>query len=165
MKPLPERVPSRVIIEAVEPEIDAGRFPAKRTVGEEVAVAADVYTDGHDSLAVVLRHRPAGSDWTELPMTHQGNDRWTAAFVPSGQGWYEYTIQAWVDWFATWRRDLVKKADAGQDVGSELLEIAAGIRRTAKRVGGTDGDWLRGQADGIDRGKDDPAARVQAALD
>ena len=45
MKALPQSVPSRVIVEGVEPEIDGGQFPSKRTVGEEVIVGADVYAD------------------------------------------------------------------------------------------------------------------------
>src|SRR5438270_14073424 len=105
MKPLPERVPSRVVIEAVEPEIDAGRFAVKRTIGEEIAGAADVFTDGRDALAVVLRNRPAGGAWSEVSMVQAGNDRWTASFTLTAPGWHEYTVQAWVDWFATWRRD------------------------------------------------------------
>jgi len=40
----------RVIIDRVRPEIDAGRFPIKRTVGEKVKVRADILTDGHDAL-------------------------------------------------------------------------------------------------------------------
>src|SRR5205814_652713 len=39
------------------PEIDAGRFPAKRATGETVTVAADIFGDGHDVLAAVLRYR------------------------------------------------------------------------------------------------------------
>src|SRR6266702_1604248 len=35
--------PSRVVVEGVSPEVDHGRFPAKRTVGEKVVVEADVY--------------------------------------------------------------------------------------------------------------------------
>ena len=46
----------RVAIEGVRPEIDAGRFPIKRTIGERVVVEADAFTDGHDEIAVVLRH-------------------------------------------------------------------------------------------------------------
>jgi starch synthase (maltosyl-transferring) len=42
MHRLPERMPSRVVIEGVEPELDGGRFPIKRTVGEEVVVRADI---------------------------------------------------------------------------------------------------------------------------
>jgi starch synthase (maltosyl-transferring) len=165
MKPLPERVPSRVVIEGVEPEIDAGRFAVKRTVGEGITIAADVFTDGHDALAAVVRHRPAGEAWTEVVMVQQGNDRWTASFALTAPGWHEYTVQAWLDWFATWRRDLGKKADAGLDVTSELLEIAELIRRTAAWAGGADGAWLRGQADALDREDAGQDGRVRAVLD
>ena len=34
------RPPSRVIIEDVTPQVDGGRFPVKRTVGEDVDVGA-----------------------------------------------------------------------------------------------------------------------------
>jgi len=47
----------RVIIEGVEPEIDDGRFPIKRSVGESVAVEADIFTDGHDVLSAILLYR------------------------------------------------------------------------------------------------------------
>lgn len=47
----------RAVIEGVKPEIDGGRFPAKRTVGETVVVEADIFTDGHDELSAVLRYR------------------------------------------------------------------------------------------------------------
>src|SRR6185437_7540750 len=38
----------RVIIEHVRPEIDGGRFPVKRVVGDTVIVEAAVFADGHD---------------------------------------------------------------------------------------------------------------------
>jgi starch synthase (maltosyl-transferring) len=44
----------RVIIEGVEPEIDCGQFPIRRTRGESVIVEADVFTDGHDSICSIL---------------------------------------------------------------------------------------------------------------
>ena len=164
MKPLPEHVPSRVIVEGIEPEIDDGRFPIKRTVGEDVVVRADIHTDGHEVLAAVLRYRRANSDeWSELPMSPLGNDRWSASFPVTEQGWYEYTVQAWIDEFATWRRDLQKKVDAGQDVHSELLEGAEIIRGIARLAGSPDGDWLRGQAEAIREG--DQASRLRASLD
>jgi starch synthase (maltosyl-transferring) len=161
---LPDRVPSRVIIEAVRPEIDAGRFAAKRTVGEDVEVSADVFTDGHDLIAAVLRCRHAGErEWHESPLTPQFNDRWTGKFTVTEQGFYEFTIQAWVDRFATWQRDVAKKSDAGQDVAGELLEGAAMIRETAGRAAGADADWLAEQADAIGRG--DTASRLRVAFD
>src|SRR5687768_12235887 len=63
----------RVIVEGVHPEVDAGRFPIKRTEGEEVVVGADIFTDGHDTLGAALLHRRAGeSEWTEVPMAALG---------------------------------------------------------------------------------------------
>src|SRR5947209_6250312 len=163
MRPQPERLPSRVIVEGVEPEVDAGRFPAKRTAGEELVVSADVHTDGHEVLAAVLRYRQApDGPWAEVRMEPLINDRWTARFTAAALGRYEYTVQAWIDRFASWRRDLSRKADAGQDVHSDLLEGAALVRDTARRAG-PDADWLRGQANRIDR--EDVAGRVRAALD
>src|SRR5690348_7227563 len=164
MRPLPDHVPSRVVIEAVEPSVDDGRFPAKRTRGDEVAVEADVYADGHEALAAVVRYRKAGAtEWTEVPMAPTANDRWAARFPVTDLGFYEYTIQAWIDRFAGWRRDLGKKVDAGLNVASELLDGAALVRETAERVRGTDRGWLCGQATLLEGEEAD--LRVRAALD
>jgi starch synthase (maltosyl-transferring) len=127
-----ESPPPRVVIEAVEPAIDGGRFPIKRTVGEEVVVEADVFADGHDVLAAVVRYRevPYGrrarpGPWREAPMTPLGNDRWRGRFVVERLARYQYTVQAWIDRFASWREDLRKRYEAGQDVEAELAEGAA----------------------------------------
>lgn len=163
MTPPPARATSRVVVEAVEPAIVAGRYPVKRTVGEEVAVSADVYADGHEVLAAVVRHRPAAGEWAEVAMTPGHNDRWSAAFAVAEPGWHEYTVRAWIDRFAGWRRDLGKKAEAGQDVTSELLEGAELVRQTASRLTGAGADRLRALADALTRG--DPADRLRAGLD
>jgi starch synthase (maltosyl-transferring) len=165
--PLPARAPSRVIIESVDPEIDEGRFPIKRTIGEEVTVGADIFADGHEVLAAVLRYRDSeGAEWAEAPMTMQayGNDRWIGRFRVSVTGHYEYTIQAWIDRFATWARDLEKKSNAGQDIRSELLEGAQLVRQAALRAPEVDADWLRRQADLLSA-VGDAAVRVRYALD
>jgi starch synthase (maltosyl-transferring) len=165
MDSFPEQVPSRVIVEDVEPEVDCGQFPIKRTVGEEVAVSADAYADGHEVLAAVLRYRQAGSsEWAEVDMSPTGNDRWAGAFTVSALGEYEYTVEAWIDAFASWRRDLTRRVEAGQDVKSELLEGAQMVRQAARRVGGEVGAWLGNLAEQMLPGADqDPA--VRAALD
>ena len=127
--PLEPQLLRRVVVEGVHPEVDGGRFPIKRVVGEEVVVSADVHADGHDVLAVALLYRKAGaSSWEEAAMAPIGNDRWRARFTVDRLGEYEYTVEGWVDRFETWRHELSKKFGAGQDVSSELLEGAALVR-------------------------------------
>ncbi|HEY3093734.1 MAG TPA: alpha-1,4-glucan--maltose-1-phosphate maltosyltransferase [Vicinamibacterales bacterium] len=134
----------RVIVERVCPEIDGGRFPIKRSVGEQVTVGADIFADGHDLLAGVVKYRPCRScrggssdpplEWREIPLTSRDNDRWEATFIVTELGEYEYTIEAWIDRFGTWLKGLVAKADAGQDVANELLEGAQIIQQAAGRL-------------------------------
>ncbi len=115
----------RVAIESVSPELDAARFPAKRVVGEKVVVEADVFADGHDALACVMRYRhETVSEWTEVPMVPLVNDRWRSEFTVTELGRYRFTVEAWVDRFGTWSRQFAKRVEAGQDVAQEL-EVAA----------------------------------------
>jgi starch synthase (maltosyl-transferring) len=131
----------RVVVEAVHPEVDCGRFPIKRVVGEEVVVTADVHADGHDVLAAVLLHRRAGgSAWRETPMEPAGNDRWRGQFTVDALGEFEYTVEGWVDRFETWRHELSKKFGAGQDVSSEMIEGAAIVGRVHEVAGAALGD-------------------------
>jgi starch synthase (maltosyl-transferring) len=133
MTHLDPQLQRRVVIENVRPSVDDGRFPIKRTVGERVVVSADVFADGHDVLAAVLLYRRGGErSWRETPMAALGNDRWQAQFVVDALGTYEYTVEGWIDRFASWRHGLSAKIGAGQDVSSELLEggsLVEGIRR------------------------------------
>jgi starch synthase (maltosyl-transferring) len=113
----------RFAVEAVEPAVDGGRFPVKRTVGEPVIVEADVIGDGHDKLAASLLWRAADEDeWHEVRMEPLGNDRWSAAMPLERIGRYVYTVETWKDFFATFRDELVKKHAAGLQLTLELEE-------------------------------------------
>jgi starch synthase (maltosyl-transferring) len=132
--------PTRVVVERLLPEIDGGRFPIKRVAGERVEVTAHVFADGHDHLAGVLRWRRAAAGpeagapaWTEAPLEPVGNDVWRASFTVAEVGRYEYTAEAWVDRFASWRHALEAKAIDGQDVTGDLLEGAALVTEAAAR--------------------------------
>jgi starch synthase (maltosyl-transferring) len=114
----------RVIVEGVAPQVNEGRYPAKTTVGEDVAVEADVYADGHDVVAAVLLWRKQGETaWRETTMEALGNDRFRATFPAEIEfATYEFTVEGWVDRYETWKHGLDKKIAAGQDVASERLE-------------------------------------------
>lgn len=122
----------RVVIEDMSPQIDCGRYPVKRVVGDEVVVEANVFADGHDEIAVsLLVSRDGGQEWTETAMSPAGNDRWRAAFTVEEVRTYTCTVHAWLDHFKTWQKSLQKRFDAGQDlkvefeIGSNLLKNAA----------------------------------------
>jgi len=126
-------------IERVQPEIDGGRFPIKRTTGEGVTVAANILADGHDVFSAVLQYRRKGrKEWQEVAMTELGNDVWQGRFFVDTLGPYEYTVEAWLDRFKTWRRDFAKKVEAGQDVAVDLLIGVELVEETAGRAQGDD---------------------------
>jgi starch synthase (maltosyl-transferring) len=114
--------PARVVIESVRPQVDAGRYPIKRVVGEEVLVEADVFADGHDQVVAELLYKyESDRDWKVVPMEFRFNDHWAASFSVEKLGRYQYKVRGWVDPFVTWRRDLVKRRDAGQDLAVDFL--------------------------------------------
>jgi starch synthase (maltosyl-transferring) len=133
----------RVIVEAVTPEIDGGRFPIKRTRGESVLVEADIFADGHDMLAAMLLFRRAqDTQWRETPLTPLVNDRWRGGFVVAELGRYLYAISAWVDRFRSWRRDLQKKAEAGVHTDLDMLTGALLVEAASRRACGEDAKKL-----------------------
>ncbi len=143
MQPQEDR--KRVMIEGVYPEINGGRYPIKRSVGERVEVEADIFADSHDALsAALLYRREKESQWAEAAMEFLVNDRWKGSFVVNEIGRYVYTLEAWVDYFQTWRRDLVKKVDAGQDVTVDLLAGEGIIKDAISRATGADAERLEG---------------------
>ncbi|RAU82700.1 alpha-1,4-glucan--maltose-1-phosphate maltosyltransferase [Pontibacter arcticus] len=153
----------RVVIEHVKPQVDGGKYPAKRVVGEQVVVTADVFGDGHDEVKAELIYRHSRKkNWHKVPMAFLGNDRWQATFTPDTMGRFEYTIQGWVDHFYTWQKGLKKKFEANQDItvelqiGAQLLEEAAAAAKPGQQK------RLRKWADQLNR-NNSPADAVTLA--
>ena len=135
--PLPGDVlpPSRVVIDRVAPEVDGGRFAAKRVVGEALVVEADLVCDGHDVLDCRLLARPVGSPpgrWTEVAMECVGNDAWHAAVPLDRIGAWEFDVVAAIDAYGTWLRDLRSRSAAGEPVGAER-DVGRGLVQEALR--------------------------------
>ena len=128
-----------VVIESVTPELDGGRYPVKREVGDTLVVEADLFKEGHDLFAGrVLYRGPNDTVWHETPLAFWDNDRWRGSFVLTEIGVYRYTVEAYPDVYRSWATDTKKKVDAGQDVASELLEGARLLGELAEL--GADGE-------------------------
>jgi starch synthase (maltosyl-transferring) len=128
---------NRIAIERVHPELDGGRFPVKRIVGDVLEVWADIFGDGHDKLQARIKYRTiADADWSEAPMEFFDNDRWVGRFPLTANTDYLYTIEAWRDLFGSWRSDLLKKREAKQDVRLELQEGCQLVNKAAQRAHG-----------------------------
>jgi len=136
----PPQPPARIHIQYPQPTVDAGRYPAKRSVGDLVDVSADVFRDGHDKLRAVVRAlAPGGTEWAEYELhpvdAHHNGVRWAGAFVVDRMGRWEWTVQAWTDLFATWRDELRRKIDAGQqDLAGEMSEGVVLLQDVAARA-------------------------------
>jgi starch synthase (maltosyl-transferring) len=110
-------------------------------VGDVVPIEADVFADGHDLLAAVVRHRHATeSEVGETRMLPLPNDRWRAEIPLDRAGLWLFTIEAWVDHFQTWLRDLRKRTE---DLELQLQIGLAMIREAATRAEGRDAKRLR----------------------
>lgn len=127
---------SSVVIENLQPLIDGGRYPIKRIVAEDLAVEADIFKDGHDIVAAILKWRVLGKRaWRETPMNFVDNDRWRGVCTLYDQNIHEYTVEAWTDTFRSWQAEFAKKFEAGiTDLRSEALEGAALVEAAAGRA-------------------------------
>src|SRR5262245_40109917 len=124
--PRTKRPPARIQIQDVAPQVDGGRYPVKRTVGDRVDVRARVFRDGHETLGAAVRWKLRGATrWAESALQPVGNDWWEGSFAVDTVGEWSFRIEAWVDRVASWQVEVRRKSDAGQaDLTSELEEGA-----------------------------------------
>ncbi|NTW68673.1 MAG: alpha-1,4-glucan--maltose-1-phosphate maltosyltransferase [Chlorobiaceae bacterium] len=154
----------RVVIENVSPELDGGKYPAKSVEGGFVVVEADIFVDGADTITAKLCVRHTGaSRWQHSAMATTGNDRWSGTLCVGSPGSYEYTIEAWVDHFETWKKGLIKKTEANQDVSLDLLIGALLIDGGVARSTAATAVKLKLFADALRSGEREES--VEAALD
>jgi starch synthase (maltosyl-transferring) len=131
--PLPKtnEPPARIQIQRVTPQVDCGRYPVKRTVGDRVEVTARIFRDGHELLGAAVRtKRPGSARWSEEPLDALGNDEWAGSFAVDRPGTWSFRVEAWVDRVASYQDELRRKVEGGQDdVVGELAEGAVLLGR------------------------------------
>ena len=140
---VPWRPGVRIAIQDVYPEVDGGRHPVKRVLGDELEVQADVFCDGHDQLRAVVRFGLEGQEWRETPLVLFDNDRWVGRIRLDQLGLWRYTIEAWIDRFESWRDEFEKKREAGQSVELELIEGRAIVAAALRQAGPDDSARIR----------------------
>src|ERR1700758_3168695 len=129
---------SRVVIEAITPQVDCGRHPVCRVLGDEVTITAAIFGDGHDQIRAQLLYRRASDrTWKSAPMAALGNDLWTGSFKVDKLGNWRYTVMGWVDHFVTWEHDLRKRLAAQGDPS----QAVAAIDPEPTPVPDTSGGW------------------------
>ncbi len=137
----------RVIIENVKPQIDCGIFPIKRVINDKVEVSADIFCDSHDVLSAEVLFRFQGEkEWHIAAMEHLVNDRWKGEFTVPKLGSYTYSVQAWVDHFRSWHRDILKRIDAQTDYSVDLLigaEIIAEALQNNSKISAKEKEFLK----------------------
>ncbi len=134
-----------IVIQNVAPQIDDGRYPVKRAVGDRLTVTAEIFREGHDRLAaVILYRRKTDAEWREAPLTevNQGLAQWSGGIILYDNVRYIYTIEAWTDVYGSWCSEVEKKLGAEQNVSLELVEGRELIEEAAARAKGRDAEWL-----------------------
>jgi starch synthase (maltosyl-transferring) len=175
MKPVEGR--RRVVIEEVQPQVDCGRYPAKRILGDAVTITAAVFGDGHDHVSGRLLYRHSNeAGWLSTPLIPLTNDLWTACFTADKLGDWHYTIEAWVDHFATWCADLQKRIAAqttsntpgpspqSQDIPLALQSGALLLNQSAQRAKGPDSKLFSEAAANLNRLADSKATTYEFPL-
>ena len=152
----------RLVIENLKPQLDGGRYAIKRLLGKVVDLSVNIFKDGHDLIAAHILYRPVGADeFRTAPLSyHFDVDRWFGSFKPDRLGRWEYTVEAWPDRYGTFRSDLGKRLNAGQDVRSELLEGADILLKLSRFLKGEAGKRIKEAAQRLS----DPSLSLEERL-
>lgn len=127
---------ARIVISNITPAIDEGCFAVKRTTGDELIVEANIFADGHEQLgAAVLYKKEGARKWSRAPLEAMGNDRWRATLHLGKTGLWQFYIEAWLDEFGGFVRDVAKKREAGLLLSVENAEGRALLAAAHAKAG------------------------------
>src|SRR4051794_12392780 len=150
--PAPKRSepPRRIRIAKPAPVLENGRYAVKRTVGDTVAVSADIFRDGHEKLRAVVKYQaPGGRRWLENELhtvdAHINGVRWAGEFTVETPGRWEFTFEAWTDRWATYHDELRRKVEAnlGEDLSGEISEGVVLLKAALERAEGEGRDSIQ----------------------
>jgi starch synthase (maltosyl-transferring) len=155
---------ARIVIAAMSPSVDRGAYAVKRVIAEPIDVIADIFTDGHEQLAAsVLTRAEDETSWARHDMRAEANDVWTVSFHFSRLGRHEMMIEAWIDEWGGFARDLAAKRDAGLTVPLEIRQARALLEAALPRASAEAAREIKDVLARLDEpGTTDPASRLLA---
>ena len=168
--PAPKRSepPRRIRIAKPAPVLDGGRYAIKRTVGDAVAVSADIFRDGHEKLRAVVKYKaPGGRRWLESELhavdAHIQGVRWAGEFAVETPGSWQFTFEAWTDRWATYHDELRRKVEANldEDLSGEISEGLVLLESALARATGEAKESIQFARDVLA----DPGAPMQQKFD
>ena len=113
----------RIVIDNIVPSMDGGDFAIKRIHGDTLIIEADIFADGHEQLSAAIIYRTDDAEiWSSVMMVPVGNDRWRGELSLRRIGRHVFAIEAWLDRWGGFVRDLIKKRDAGQPLDVTIME-------------------------------------------
>ncbi|MFW5972692.1 MAG: maltotransferase domain-containing protein, partial [Bacteroidota bacterium] len=157
---------SRISLVSLQPNVDNGRWPVRRSVGESVDITAGLIIDGHDKIAaeVVFAHETGEPD--SRPLLLRYNDEYVGSFDVDRLGRYWYRVHAWVDLIGTWQDQFKRRVaggEADEELRSELLEGAHHLRAAAKNASGQHAEALEELASRFELGHVEDGLRDDVA--
>ena len=153
----------RIPVLDITPLVNGGVRPAKAVVGEHFTVGATVFREGHDAVAAdVVLIDPSGQSASRIAMTlvGQGTDRYEAKVAPTGEGLWQFHIEAWSDPIATWLHRLHVKIPVAIDVELEFAEGALLLERVIAQANANDVAVLTGAQVALANTKLTPGQRL-----
>jgi len=147
-----------IVIEAVSPIVDCGRYPSKHIQGERIVVEADIFRHGHHSLNAVVKWKKSNqSQFQESPMHLLDNDRWQGHFLLEEKGHYFYTVEAWTAHFASWLADFRKWVKAEEkNIASEMAEGLKLLTKVLENAQARDKTFLESTLNNLQQSLNDP---------
>ena len=87
MAAIPENK-DNLVIENIQPSIDAGRFAIKREPGDTVQITADIFRHSHEKYDAAIYYKLRNERrWRKAPMHFVDNDMWAGEFVVNSIGY------------------------------------------------------------------------------
>ncbi len=124
-------MPQQIVITNLQPEVDSGKYPVKAELDEPVVVKALVFKDGHQMLLARIKYRKASDgNWRfgETLPVKMWEECWKGEFLADELGSWYYSLEAWVDSYASWLSDFKKKFEANS---YKEIDIAEGKKLIA----------------------------------